>query len=1311
MLVLFCTNLLYSQEYCAGDIISQEHQSTVFNQCYPEGCDCEDESQQVPWSLADYNGALNGGDYHIIFLDLSASWCAPCYSSIEYLDELEAYWHERDPSVVFVTALADIGQPYSCDQWGNAGESGSPLIVNDADKQLYNWFSDSNQQYPSFVLIDHEMRVRGKPSGFYSNSNEDICDSGGANSLDGWDGGCINSFIDELLDESHYNENYNEISIDDNTFESEYHSGESNLSAVHFMLGCTDPTACNYNVNANTDDGSCDYSATCTGDDSNSSEIIGFKWYQYDNGGIFRIKVYDDVNGLPGEEIFSDLVPPNNTSGWNQRDLSDDIISVSNNFWVGVEEFSTSPPFGLDINVSQLEVGALWDGDPCTLPEHSLYLNENGTVYYNSPTEISGFQFSLVGVEANTVLGGDAQDAGFILGAIGDNILGYSMTGSTLAGCGTLVELELVQNEFCMDCSNLSETSCSQSAYCDWTYDVVDCADLSEIECYALEGCIWAESGSSTNPEGESDIPSEGDESDDPFCYGNGITNEQCGGLPCDEHVTGLSSIIISDQFAQPLSFINNNNLGVSYQKVGDSWNQIYGNLAFHIIMNCGDDGEDCSYSTCEDFDACNEGDISDCRYPDADYDCCGECAVGVDCAGICGGNTPEDDPECADTEIDCDDCIIVESGESIQDAIDEAVDGQTIIVDKGFYVGNLVIETSITLASRAYFQTDEELASWVAYTGDGYEVTNDNILETIIDGSAGEGSVILINSSSNDCIEVTVFGFTIQGGMGTEVIIGMDVDPGADGDPFSEDDNVETFIYDIYGGGILTNNAIPTINYNYIKECGLCDDRSAACAGAGGALNMGSGIDLGERFGRYSGSRDCADGDLDISNNFYSGNNADYGNTLAATGFEGSLDMTNSIYDVYNCPDQDVSSTWAYIDEEVDADFSGGVGESCSSSSDVWVSPNGNDTNSGTSMSDAFKTINRALEMISVDDNSSITINLTEGTFSPSATGETFPLTMPSNVHLAGQGEGNTTLDAEGETVFNIVTCGSNNLSNISINDCNYNVCGGGNSCESCGDNFSSTNNPISACAENSICSLGGSSNGCAPEIFQGTIQTMFQAFYYFRIDTGDGIETGDWIGVFREPPGPDFGVCSGYRKMLPNFCNGGGCDVPAIGNDFYSPLSDGYMQWGDIPIFILFDISEEHYYTIETELEGLEWVNSYFYMPDVIGLIDNLDICYDYSSCSGGLFGDCEELDECGECGGDGMINGICENFLIGDLNGDGGWNLLDIVILINCVLDENCSQIENGYAGEMNGDGGWNVLDIIALANCILTDTCGE
>ena len=63
------------------------------------------------------------------------------------------------------------------------------------------------------------------------------------------------------------------------------------------------------------------------------------------------------------------------------------------------------------------------------------------------------------------------------------------------------------------------------------------------------------------------------------------------------------------------------------------------------------------------------------------------------------------------------------------------------------------------------------------------------------------------------------------------------------------------------------------------------------------------------------------------------------------------------------------------------------------------------------------------------------------------------------------------------------------------------------------------------------------------------------------------------------------------------------------------------------------------------------------------------------------------------------------------LGDLNGDGGWNVLDIVTLANCVLTENCEYINNGCAGDLNGDGNYNVLDIVTLANCVLAQNCGS
>ena len=67
------------------------------------------------------------------------------------------------------------------------------------------------------------------------------------------------------------------------------------------------------------------------------------------------------------------------------------------------------------------------------------------------------------------------------------------------------------------------------------------------------------------------------------------------------------------------------------------------------------------------------------------------------------------------------------------------------------------------------------------------------------------------------------------------------------------------------------------------------------------------------------------------------------------------------------------------------------------------------------------------------------------------------------------------------------------------------------------------------------------------------------------------------------------------------------------------------------------------------------------------------------------------------------------------IGDMNADGGWNILDVVTLANCVLAANCQYNCQGQdtgqgfcygcAGDMNGDDNYNILDIVLLVNLIL------
>ena len=65
---------------------------------------------------------------------------------------------------------------------------------------------------------------------------------------------------------------------------------------------------------------------------------------------------------------------------------------------------------------------------------------------------------------------------------------------------------------------------------------------------------------------------------------------------------------------------------------------------------------------------------------------------------------------------------------------------------------------------------------------------------------------------------------------------------------------------------------------------------------------------------------------------------------------------------------------------------------------------------------------------------------------------------------------------------------------------------------------------------------------------------------------------------------------------------------------------------------------------------------------------------------------------------------VGGDCGS---GDVNADGGFNVLDVVALVNCVLAGDCSDC----SGDVNNDGGYNVLDVVALVNCVLAGTCGD
>lgn len=70
IILIVSLSMLSAQTYCSGDQVSITHQ----NQSHEVCAGVEDYPTGSQFRLADYNGELNGGNYHITFIDMSASW-------------------------------------------------------------------------------------------------------------------------------------------------------------------------------------------------------------------------------------------------------------------------------------------------------------------------------------------------------------------------------------------------------------------------------------------------------------------------------------------------------------------------------------------------------------------------------------------------------------------------------------------------------------------------------------------------------------------------------------------------------------------------------------------------------------------------------------------------------------------------------------------------------------------------------------------------------------------------------------------------------------------------------------------------------------------------------------------------------------------------------------------------------------------------------------------------------------------------------------------------------------------------------------
>ena len=70
LLIFSMITFSYSAYYSPGMTMTDSHQNQSHSVCFGE----TDEGNSNYLSFRDYNGATNGGNYHVIFLDMAASW-------------------------------------------------------------------------------------------------------------------------------------------------------------------------------------------------------------------------------------------------------------------------------------------------------------------------------------------------------------------------------------------------------------------------------------------------------------------------------------------------------------------------------------------------------------------------------------------------------------------------------------------------------------------------------------------------------------------------------------------------------------------------------------------------------------------------------------------------------------------------------------------------------------------------------------------------------------------------------------------------------------------------------------------------------------------------------------------------------------------------------------------------------------------------------------------------------------------------------------------------------------------------------------
>ena len=159
------------------------------------------------------------------------------------------------------------------------------------------------------------------------------------------------------------------------------------------------------------------------------------------------------------------------------------------------------------------------------------------------------------------------------------------------------------------------------------------------------------------------------------------------------------------------------------------------------------------------------------------------------------------------------------------------------------------------------------------------------------------------------------------------------------------------------------------------------------------------------------------------------------------------------------------------------------------------------------------------------------------------------------------------------------------------------------------------------------------------------------------------------------------------------------GDCNYPATGYNCDGTVADGYH------VDCAGTLASDYYlsYIGDGWCDGVDAAYGVNYQccefnfdngdcGDAIGCDGTALECGGASEDCAGECGGSAELDECGECAGDG--------YDAGDFNSDCGLDVLDVIALVNAVVDGS-----DIAGGDLNGDDATNVIDVVVLVNLIL------